>query len=168
MMNSLMTHTRIYLLKMPSLFLSFQDRILKDSIGVTFYQQWTLHFEESTTTSQVMSGLAILVHLPGISLWIIKDTWPWKLHSGVADYSLYIRLVSTGIFYPQQEDPDIKIGQYNYFDIIGTVPPAANHGIWGYLHYLPLVSNVFLAIYDSGTFLSHLTDGRGGGMASMQ
>ena len=44
--------------------------------GVTFYQQRSLHFEELTTMSQVMSGLAILVHLPGISLWIIKDTWP--------------------------------------------------------------------------------------------
>ena len=48
-----------------------------------------------------------------------------KLHLGVAAYSLYIELVSTGIVYPQQEDLDIKIDQYNYFDIIGTVPPAA-------------------------------------------
>ena len=31
-----------------------------------------------------------------------------KLHSGVAAYSSYIGLVSTGIVYPQ-EDPDIKI-----------------------------------------------------------
>ena len=41
-----------------------------------------------------------------------------KLHSGLAAYSPYIGLVSTGIVYPQQEDPDIKIDQYNYFDII--------------------------------------------------
>ena len=82
-----------------------------------------------------------------------------KLHSGVAAHSLYIRLVSIGIVYPQQEDPDIKIDQYNYFDIIRTVPPPTNYGIWGCLHYLPLVSNVSLAQYDSGTFLSHLTDG---------
>ena len=68
-----------------------------------------------------------------------------KLHSGVAAYSSYIGLISTGIVYHQQEDPDIKIDQYNYFDIIGTVPPPTNHGIWGCLHYLPLVSNVFLA-----------------------
>ena len=81
-----------------------------------------------------------------------------KLHSGVAAYPSYIGLVSTGLVYPQQEDPDIKINQYNYFNIIGTVPPPANHGIWGCLHYLPLVSNVFLARYNSGTFLSHLTD----------
>ena len=33
-------------------------------------------FEESTTTSQMMSGLATPVHLSGISLWIAKDTWP--------------------------------------------------------------------------------------------
>ena len=82
-----------------------------------------------------------------------------KLHSGLAVYSLYIGLVSTGIVYPKQGDPDIKINQYSYFDIIGTVVPPTNHGIWGCLHYLPLVSNVFLAQYDSGTFLSHLTDG---------
>ena len=82
-----------------------------------------------------------------------------RLHSGTAAYSSYIGLVSTGIVYPQQEDPDVKIDQYNYFHIIGTVPPIANHGIWGCLHFLPLVSNVFLARYDSGTFLSHLTDG---------
>ena len=82
-----------------------------------------------------------------------------KLHLGTAAYSLYIGLVSTGIVYPQQEDPNIKIDQYNYFDIIGSIPSIANHGIWGCLHFLPLVSNVFLARYDSGTFLSHLTDG---------
>ena len=64
-----------------------------------------------------------------------------------------------GIVYPQQEDPDIKINQYNYFYIIRTAPPPTNHGIWGCLDYLPLVSNIFLAQYDSGTFLSHLTDG---------
>ena len=39
------------------------------------------------------------------------------------------------------------------------IPPIANHGIWGCLHFLPLVSNIFLARYDSGTFLSHLTKG---------
>ena len=77
-----------------------------------------------------------------------------KLHSGVAAYSSYIGLVSTGIVYPQQEDSEVKINQYNYFDITGTVPPPTNHGIWGCLHYLPLVSNIFLSF-----FLSHLTDG---------
>ena len=82
-----------------------------------------------------------------------------KLHPGVAAYSSYIGLVSTGIVYPKQEDPNVKIDQYNYFNIIGTVPPPTNHGIWGCLHYLPLVSNVFLVQHDSGTLLSHLTDG---------
>ena len=82
-----------------------------------------------------------------------------KLHSGTAAYSSYIELISTGIVYPQQEDPNIQINQYNYFNIIGSIPPIANHGIWGCLHFLPLVSNIFLACYDSGTFLSHLTDG---------
>ena len=82
-----------------------------------------------------------------------------KLHLGTAAYTSYIGLVSIGIVYPQQEDPDIQIDQYNYFDIVGLIPPIANHGIWGCLHLLPLVSNVFLAQYDSRTFLSHLTDG---------
>ena len=72
----LMTHTRSYLLRMPSLFLAFQDRILKGPTGITFYQQRSLHFEESTTMSQAMSGLATLVRLPGITLWIVKGTWP--------------------------------------------------------------------------------------------
>ena len=82
-----------------------------------------------------------------------------KLHLGTAAYSSYIGLVSTGLVYPKQEDPNIKIYQYSYFDITGTIPPIANHGIWGCLHFLPLVSKVLLAQYDSGTFLSHLTDG---------
>ena len=82
-----------------------------------------------------------------------------KPHSGIAAYSSYIGLISTGIVYPRQEDPAVPINQYNYFDIIGTIPPITNHGIWGCLHFLPLVSNIFLAHYDSGTFLSHLTEG---------
>ena len=82
-----------------------------------------------------------------------------KLHSGTAAYSSYIELISTGIVYPQQEDSDIQINQYSYFNIIESIPPTAYHGIWGCLHFLSLVSNVFLACYDSGTFLSHLTDG---------
>ena len=65
-----------------------------------------------------------------------------KLHSGTAAYSSYIGLVSTGIVYSQQEDPDIKIDQFNYFDIIGLIPPTAYHGIWDCLHFLPLVSNI--------------------------
>ena len=77
-----------------------------------------------------------------------------KLHSGTAAYSSYI-----GIVYPQQEGPAVPIDQYNYFDIIATIPPIANYSIWGCLHFLPLVSNIFLACYDSGTFLSHLTEG---------
>ena len=82
-----------------------------------------------------------------------------KHHSGTAAYSSYIGLVLTGLVYPQQEDPVVPIDQYGYFDITGMIPPITNHGIWGCLHFLPLVSNVFLAHYDSGTFLSHLTEG---------
>ena len=106
--------------------------------------------------NQVMSGLAILVHLPWDFPLDHHGHVALKLNSVVAAYSSYIGLVLTGKVYPQQEDPDIKIDQYNYFNIIGMAPPPANHGI---LHYLPLVLNVFLAQYDSGTFLSHLTDG---------
>ena len=98
------------------------------------------------------------MHLLGTILWIIKGMW-LRSCTWVAAYSSYIGLVLTGIVYPQQEDPDVKIDQYSYFDIIGTIPPPTYHGIWGCLHYLPLVLNVFLAQYDLGTFLSHLTDG---------
>ena len=85
-----------------------------------------------------------------------------KLHSSTAAYSSYIGLILTGIVYPQQEDPAVPINQYSYFDIISMIPPIANHGIWGCLHLLSLVSNVFLACYDSGTFLLHLTEGGSG------
>ena len=52
-----------------------------------------------------------------------------KLHSGIAAYSSYIGLVSTRIVYPQQEDPDVKIDQYSYFDITGTIPPPVHHSL---------------------------------------
>ena len=39
------------------------------------------------------------------------------------------------------------------------IPSVTNHNIWGCLHFLPLVLNIFLARYDSGTCLSHLTEG---------
>ena len=76
MMNLLMTHTRSYLLRTPLLFHTFQDRISKGSTMVTFYQQKSLGFEEPTIMSQVMQGLATLVHPLGIPLWIIKGMWP--------------------------------------------------------------------------------------------
>ena len=82
-----------------------------------------------------------------------------KFHSGTAAYSSYIGLILTGIVYPQQEDPLVPINQYNYFDVIGMIPSIANQSIWGCLHFLPLVSNIFLAHYDSRTFLLHLTEG---------
>ena len=68
-----------------------------------------------------------------------------KLHSGMTAYSSYIGLISTGIVYPQQGDPNVKIDQYNYFNIFGSVPPPNHYSIWGCLHYLPLVLNMFLA-----------------------
>ena len=77
-MSSLTAHTRLYLLRMSFLFLTFQDRISKGLTGVTFYQQKSLHFQESTTMSQVMSGPDILVHPPGITLWIIKGKWSYR------------------------------------------------------------------------------------------
>ena len=69
------THTRLYLLRMPLLFLTFQDRILKGLTVVTICH-WLLGFKELTTTSQVMSGLATLVHPHGTIHQIIKDMWP--------------------------------------------------------------------------------------------
>ena len=53
----------------------------------------------------------------------------------------------------------VPIDWYGYFDITGMIPLITNHSIWGCLHLLPLVLNIFLACYDSGTFLSHLTEG---------
>ena len=82
------------------------------------------------------------------------------LHSGTAAYSSYIGLVALGIpITTRVENSDIY---HQYFDIIGTVSGQDNHSIWGSLHFLPLVSNVFLLCYDSGTFLSHLAEGEYG------
>ena len=82
------------------------------------------------------------------------------LHSGTAAYSSYIGLVASGISITTRvENRDIH---RKYFDIGGTIPGQDNHNIWGSLHFLPLVSNVFLPCYDSGTFLSHLAEGEYG------
>ena len=73
-------------------------------------------------------------------------------HSGVAAYNLYIRLVATGIpITVKIEDKEV----YKFYpDLVGTVPDPHIHNIWDSLHFLPLVSNVFLSQYDSGTFVS--------------
>ena len=66
-------------------------------------------------------------------------------------------LVALGISITTRvENSDIHC---QYFDIVGTIPGQDHHNIWGSLHFLPLVSNVFLPRYDSGTFLSHLAEG---------
>ena len=70
-----------------------------------------------------------------------------------------LRLLSGMAVFPQLKEGDTKVNQYNYFDFVGTVPPPTFHGIWGCMHFLPLVSNMFLARYDFGTFLSQLTEG---------
>ena len=44
---------------------------------------------------------------------------------------------------------------------LGWFPTLLN-SIWGSLHFLPLVLNVFISRYDSDTFLSHLTEGEYG------
>ena len=82
------------------------------------------------------------------------------LHSGTAAYSSYIGLVALGISITTRvEKRDIH---HQYFGIIGTIPGQDNHNIFGSLHFLPLVSNMFLSRYDSGTFLSHLAEGEYG------
>ena len=82
------------------------------------------------------------------------------LHSGTAAYSSSIGLIAPGIpITTRVESRDIH---HQYFDIIGTIPGQDNHNTWGSLHFLPLVSNMFLPHYDSGTFLSHLTEGEYG------
>ena len=141
MMNLLTTHTRSFLLRMPSLFLSFQDRAWKGSIYLPSTSRG--HCISRNLLPRVRSGYT------GASPWDFpldcQGHMASKLYSGLAVYSSYIGIILTGIVYPQQEDSTIKINQYSYFDIIGTVPTPTNHGIWGCLHYLPLVSNVFLA-----------------------
>ena len=82
------------------------------------------------------------------------------LHSGTAAYSSYIGLIASGI--PITTRVESRNIHHQYFDIIGTIPGQDNHNIWGSLHFLPLVSNVFLPCYDSGTFLSHLAEGEYG------
>ena len=63
------------------------------------------------------------------------------LHSGTAAYSSYIGLVTSGISITTRvENSDIHC---HYFDIVGTIPGQDRHYIWGSLHFLPLVSNVF-------------------------
>ena len=84
------------------------------------------------------------------------------LHSGVAAYSSYIRLIASGIFFLQKKETGHGFDELHYFDVVRTMPHPDAHGIWGSLHFLPLVSNVFLSCYDSRTFLSHITAGEYG------
>ena len=82
------------------------------------------------------------------------------LHSGTAAYSSYIGLVALGISITTRvENSDIH---HHYFNIVGTVSRQDHHNNLESLHFLPLVSNVFLPHYDSGTFLLHLAEGEYG------
>ena len=56
---------------------------------------------------------------------------------------------------------DREIEHY-YMDLVGTVPDPLGHSIWGSLHFLQLVLNIFLSRYKFGTFLSHLAEGEYG------
>ena len=82
------------------------------------------------------------------------------LHSGVATYSSYIRLIASGILFLQKKETGHGFDELHYFDVVWTVLQPDAHGIWGSLHFLPLVSNVFLSHYDSRTFLSHIAAGK--------
>ena len=84
------------------------------------------------------------------------------LHSSVAAYSSYIGLIASGILFPQKKEIGYRFYELHYFDIVRTMPHPDAHGIWGSLHFLTLVSNVFLSRYDSGTFLSHIAAGEYG------
>ena len=69
-------------------------------------------------------------------------------------------MVTSGISITTKvENSDIH---HHYSDIVGTIPRQDHHYIWGSLHFLPLVSNVFLSHYNSGTFLLHLEEGEYG------
>ena len=84
------------------------------------------------------------------------------LHSGVAAYSSYIRLITLGILLPQKKETCEGYNELHYFNVVVSIPQTETHSIWGSLHFLPLVSNVFLSHYDSRTFLSHLAAGEYG------
>ena len=84
------------------------------------------------------------------------------LHSSVAAYSSYIRLIASSILFPQKKETGHGFDELDYFNVVRTMPHPDAHGIWGSLHFLPLVSNVFLSYYDSGTFLSHILAGEYG------
>ena len=84
------------------------------------------------------------------------------LHSGVTAYSSYIRLIAFGILLPQRKETGEGHDSLHYFDVVGSIPQPQTHTIWGSLHFLPLVLNVFLSRYNLGTFLSHLAAGEYG------
>ena len=84
------------------------------------------------------------------------------LHSGVVAYSSYIRLIASGILFLQKKETGHGFDELPHFNVVGTMPHPDAHGIWGSLHFLQLVSNVFLSHYDSGTFLSHIAAGEYG------
>ena len=78
------------------------------------------------------------------------------LHSGVAAYSSCIRLIASGILFLQKKETGHGFDELHYFNVVRTMPHPDGHGIWSSLHFLPLVSNVFLSHYDSVTLLSHI------------
>ena len=84
------------------------------------------------------------------------------LHLGVTVYSSYIELITLGILLPQKKETGEGHNSLHYFDVVGSVPQQETHTIWGSLHFLQLVFNVFLSRYDLQTFLSHLTAGEYG------
>ena len=93
------------------------------------------------------------------------DQWghiPSALHSGVTAYSSYIGLIASGILLPKKKETGEGHNNLHYFNVLGSIPQPETHTIWGSLHFLPLVSNVFLSHYDLGTFLIHLTAGKYG------
>ena len=67
-----------------------------------------------------------------------------------------------GILLPKKKETGEGHDNLHYFDVVGSVPQPETHTIWGSLHFLPLVLNVFLSPYDLGTFLSHLAAGEYG------
>ena len=66
------------------------------------------------------------------------------------------------ILLPQNKEIGEGHNELYYFDVVRSIPQPETHSIWGSLHFLPLVLNVFLSCHDSGTFLSHLTAGEYG------
>ena len=118
-------------------------------------------FERSIILSQAISGQATQMQCLMTIHLIDKYTLPLLCTQVLLCILHTSDLFALGILLPQKETGE-RLDKLHYFNIVRSVPPPEIHTIWGSLHFLPLVLNVFLSHYDSGTFLYHLAVGEYG------